>query len=419
MTANVDLIGLLIAALGGAAVGLERQRSGHADGPGARFAGIRTFTLLGGVAGLSGSLWTLGLTGPAVVLLGAAAAITTAAYIAASRHDVDGTTEVAALVVMAAGVLSGIGAYRLASGIIALTTLLLVEKSRLHALAARIDDVGLRAGVRFAVMALVVLPLLPQGPYGPLGGVRPRELWALALFFSGLSFVGFIARRMVGPGHGYFITGLLGGLISSTNVTLTFARASRAEPASARALAFGAVAANAVLYPRVLIATAVLNVALLPALFPYLVIPGLVAALAAAMGFRRTTDDGPAGQGMTNPLQLAAALQMALLFQAVLMLVHLVGGVWGQAGILTSAAVLGLTDVDALTVSMARGAAYTASLDVAAIAIALGVLSNTVMKLAVAWFFGSQPFRKIAGATLAVMIAAAALVLLARSPITP
>ena len=407
MTGNVDLIGLLIAALGGAAVGLERQRSGHAAGPRARFAGIRTFTLLGGLAGLSGSLWTLGLTAPAVVLLGAAAAITVVAYIAASRNDVDGTTEVAALVVMAAGIMAGIGAYRLASGIIALTTLLLVEKSRLHAMAARIDDVGLRAGVRFAVMALVVLPLLPPGPYGPLGGVRPRELWALVLFFSGLSFVGYTARRFVGPGRGYFVTGLLGGLVSSTNVTLTFARTSRVESASARELAFGAVAANAVLYPRVLVATAVLNLPLLPAVFPYLVMPGLVAAGAAAIGFRRTPRDGSADPTLTNPLQLAAALQMAILFQAVLMLVQLAGRVWGQAGVLTSAAVLGLTDVDALTVSMARGVANTASLEVAAIAIAVGVLSNTVLKLGVALLFGSEPFRKIAGGTLGLMIVAA------------
>jgi uncharacterized membrane protein (DUF4010 family) len=413
VSVNVDLIGLVIAALGGAAVGLERQRSGHAEGPQARFAGIRTFTLLGGLAGLSGSLWTLGLTAPAVVLLGAAAAITTAAYIAASRQDVDGTTEIAALVVMAAGILAGIGAYRLASGIIALTTLLLVEKSRLHALATRIDDVGLRAGVRFAVMALVVLPLLPQGPFGPLGGVRPRELWALVLFFSGLSFLGYIARRVVGSGRGYFVTGLVGGLVSSTNVTFTFARTSRLEPASARALAVGAVAANTMLYPRVIVATAVLNLALLPAVFPYLVMPGLVAAGAAAIGFRRTPGDGSADPPLTNPLQLAAALQMALLFQAVLMLVQLAGRVWGEAGVLTSAAVLGLTDVDALIVSMARGVAYTASLEVAAIAIAVGVLSNTVLKLALALFFGSQPFKKIAGGTLPLMIIAAAAAALA------
>lgn len=103
--------------------------------------------------------------------------ITAAAYVVASHQNVDATTEIAALVVLTAGLLAGTGGFRLASGIIALETLLLVEKSRLHALVQRIDDVGLRAGVRFAVMAVVVLPLLPGGPYGPLGGVRPRELW--------------------------------------------------------------------------------------------------------------------------------------------------------------------------------------------------------------------------------------------------
>jgi uncharacterized membrane protein (DUF4010 family) len=186
-------------------------------------------------------------------------AIVAAGYVAASRRDVDGTTEIAALVVLAAGVLAGTGAFRLSSGIIALLSLLLVEKSQLHALVARIDDVGLRAGVRFAVLALVVLPLLPEGPYGPLGGIRPRELWMLVLFFSGLSFLGYIARRIAGPGHWYLVTGLLGGLVSSTNVTFTFARSSRTDPTLARELAFGAVAANAAVFPRVLVVTAVLN----------------------------------------------------------------------------------------------------------------------------------------------------------------
>ena len=221
-----DIVRLLIATLGGAAVGLERQWSGHAEGPGARFAGIRTFTMLGAVGGFSGWLWTAGVTAPAAILFAGAVTIVAAGYLAASRQDIDGTTEVAALVVLAAGVIAGMGSVRLASGIIALVTLLLVEKSRLHALVQRIDDVGLRSGVRFAVMALVVLPLLPEGPYGPLGGVRPRELWALVLFFSGLSFAGYVARRLVGPGHGYFVTGLLGGMVSSTNVTFTFARTS-------------------------------------------------------------------------------------------------------------------------------------------------------------------------------------------------
>src|SRR5690606_22243200 len=202
-------VGLLIAALGRAAVGLLRQWSGHADGPGARFAGIRTFALLGAVGGGRRWLWTTGAAGPAALSRAGAVAVIAAAYVAGSRQDRDGTTEVAALVVLSAGLLAGMGSVRLASGIIALLTLLLVEKSRLHALVQRIGDVGLRSGVRFAVMALVILPLLPEGPYGPLGGVRPREIWALVLFFSGLSFAGYLARRVVGPGHGYLVTGLL------------------------------------------------------------------------------------------------------------------------------------------------------------------------------------------------------------------
>jgi uncharacterized membrane protein (DUF4010 family) len=324
--------------------------------------------------------------------------------VAGSRQDIDGTTEVAALVVLAAGVLAGMGSIRLASGIIALVTLLLVEKSRLHALVRRIDGVGLRSGVRFAVMALVVLPLLPEGPYGPFGGVRPRELWALVLFFSGLSFAGYVARRVVGPGHGYLVTGLLGGIVSSTNVTFTFARTSRADLVTDRALALGAVAANAVLYPRVLIATAILKPSVMPPLVLYLVGPALVAATVAAAGALRSPAEGAPDLSLRNPLQLAGALQMAVLFQVVLLVVHVARESWGTSGVFTTAAILGLTDVDALTVSMTRDVAETVSPAIAATAIAVGVLANTGMKLGLALSFGSRRFRTIAGGALALML---------------
>ena len=176
-----------------------------------------------------------------------------------AAQDVDGTTEVAALVVLAAGTLAGAGRTAVAGAIVALTGLLLVEKTRLHSLAARVDSNDLRSGLRFAAMALVILPVLPTGPFGPGIGIRPRELWALVLFFSGLSFAGYLARRGLGPGHGLAAAGALGGLVSSTNVTLTFARTSHADPAGAGAFAAGALAANAMLFPRVLLATSVLN----------------------------------------------------------------------------------------------------------------------------------------------------------------
>jgi uncharacterized membrane protein (DUF4010 family) len=406
-TGGIDITGLLIAALSGTAVGIERQWSGHAAGPRAHFAGIRTFTMIGGL-GLSGTLWNQGLTGPAAVIVAGAAALNVAAYLRASRHDVDGTTEVAALVVLTAGILAGTGLYRVASGVIALTCLLLVEKSRLHALVERIDNVGLMAGVRFGVMALVVLPLLPPGPYGPLGGFRPRELWALVLFFSGLSFLGYVARRILGPRQGYLVAGLLGGLVSSTNVTFTFAKASRAESSADRYLAYGTLAANAMMYPRVLVATAVLNLSLLPDVARYLALPGLVAVAAVAGGVRQSHEDEQTLSAMANPLQLTGALQMALTFQAMLMMVHLAEGVWGVPGVYASATLLGLTDVDALTVSMARGIANSVSLETAAVAITIGVMANTVLKLALTLLFGTSRFQRIAGGSLALMALATA-----------
>ncbi len=407
---SAHILGVAVAPLGGAAVGLERQWSGHADGPHARFAGIRTFTMLGATAGLSGAIWTAGITWLAVILLSGAMALTIAGYVRASRFDVEATTEVAALIVLAAGVLAGTGQLQLASAIIAIECLLLVEKSRLHALVGRIADQELRAGVRFAVMALVVLPLLPPGPYGPLGGVRPRELWALVLFFSGLTFFAHLLRRAVGPGHGYLLSGLVGGLLSSTNVTWTFARTSREEPTLSRALGFGTVAANAVLYPRVLAAVTVLNAPLVPLLLPYLVAPGIVALAIAAAGtyVSRGREAPQPASTERNPLQLGAALQMAVLFQLVLMLVHLARVTQGAAGVYTSAAVLGLTDVDALTLSMARGVAYTVSMDAAARAIAIGVLANTVMKAGIALVFGRGAFRMVALGALILMAVASA-----------
>lgn len=407
MTPGIDTTGLWIAALSGAAAGIERQRSGHAVGPRARFAGVRTFTMIGGLGGLSGALWTSGLSLPAAVILAGTAGLIVAAYAAASRRDVDATTEIAALVILAAGFVAGTGSYRLASGIAAITCLLLAEKSRLHTLVSRIDDVGLLAGVRFGVMALVVLPLLPAGPYGPLGGIRPREIWALTLFFSGLSFLGYVARRALGARRGSLVAGALGGLVSSTNVTLTFARASRAESSPARALAFGALAANAMLYPRVLVAVAALNLPLLPGAARYLVLPGIVALAAVAFGLWGAQEDEPEGPPAANPLQLAAALRMALLFQAILMVVHFAQRTWGAAGVYGTAAVLGLTDVDALTASMAREIAGSAGLGIAAVAIGIGVAANTALKLAVTVTLGSAMYRTVAGGGLLLMLLAA------------
>jgi uncharacterized membrane protein (DUF4010 family) len=158
------------------------------------------------------------------------------------------------------------------------------------------------------------------------------------------------------------------------------------------------------LYPRVLIATVILNPAVVPPLIRYLAAPALIAALATAVGARRSPEAGATDVALQNPLQLMTALQMAVLFQGVLIAVHVAREFWGQSGVFTSAAVLGLTDVDALTVSMARGVAETIAPTVAATAIAVGVLANTAMKLGLTMFLGSGRFRAITGGALGVML---------------
>ena len=408
------VLGILIAALGGFAVGLERQWSGHATGPLARFAGARTFTLLGILAGIAGWMWTQQWQTLAAVLLLGAVALIVAAYVAASRQDVDSTTEAAALVVLAAGLLAGTGHWALTGGVIALTTLLLIEKSRLHALAERLDDTGLRAAVRFAVMAVVILPLLPEGPYGPWGGIRPRALWVFVLLFSGLSFAGYIARRALGGALGYPATGLLGGMISSTNVSIIFSRLSRKEESFAAPLAAGVVGASTVLFLRVLVATAILNPLLARTVLPFFLAPLLVGVLATAAGVAGGRRSGTAPQAPANPLQFWASAQMALIFQAVFYAVYWLQMWSGGRGLLTFGALLGLADLDALTVSMARGASDVAP-ELAAQALAVGILSNTAVKAIIALTVGSGRYRWLAlGGLALIAIALGASLLLLR-----
>ncbi len=403
-------LGILIAALGGAAIGVERQRSGHATGPDARFGGVRTFTLLGGLAGMCGWLWTAGYMLPATVLLAGATGLVIVGYAAASRHDIDGTTEMAALVVLGAGGLSGAGHLALGSAVIAIASLLLVEKSRVHDLVDRMDDTALRAGIRFAVMAVVILPLLPEGPFGPFGGIRPRELWIFVLFFSGLSFVGYIARIFVGARQGYLIAGLLGGLISSTSVTATFSRASRTEdPEVGQPLGYGVIAACTMLFVRVAGATAVLNPDLAVRLIPLLAPPFVIGAAMVTIRLRVPRSERQDIHSHTNPLQVWAALQMAVLFQAVLYAVEIVRSVWGDVGLIVSGAILGLADVDALMISMSKIAASGSAVQTAALAIAVGILSNNVLKFGLAMGIGRPPFRRVATSGLALLTAAGVL----------
>lgn len=406
-----EAAGVIVAILGGAAVGVERQRSGHATGPNARLGGVRTFTLLGIVAGTAGWLTRHDFTLPAGLIIAGAVALTVAGYVRASTRDIDGTTEVAALVVLGAGVLGGLGELQLSAALTTITVLLLVEKPRLHRMVDRIDETTLLAAARFAVMSVVVLPLLPEGPFGPGPGVRPRELWMLVLLFSGMSFVGYFAQRMAGAA-GYPLTGLLGGLVSSTSVTLTFARLSKSHAGQAAPLATGAVAASTVLFVRVAIAVAILDASLLSTLGAYLAAPFAAGVVALVLAWRSLRGSTGSTSELKNPLQLRAAIEMAALFQVVLFAVYYLRMRMGEGGLLAGGFVLGLTDVDALTLSMTRSVSTGTTIDAACRAILMGIIANSLMKAAIAVTIGERRFAWQTGASLAAMAAAGAITLM-------
>jgi uncharacterized membrane protein (DUF4010 family) len=401
-----------IAAVAGLAVGVEREWSGHAQGPDARFAGVRTFLLLGLLGGMSGWLVTEGISSAAVALLVAGAALTLTAYfIAAQRtaESIDGTTEVAALVVLGIGFAAGIGYMAVAGGLASLVVLVLAEKTRIHGLLKHLDEAELRAGLQFAALALVVLPILPEGPFGPLGGIKPRALWTIVVIFSGLNFLGYLARRVVGARRGYGVTGMIGGVISSTAVTLDFARASRHESGVGGALAIGVIGACTVLLPRITIVSAVLNPAVARALIPYLVPAFIAGTVIVAVALFRPAVTTQLPQEDGNPLRLGSAIQMALLFQVALTASSLAAKYWGGRGVISTAVVLGLTDMDALTVSMNQLGTSAELVALSARAIAVGVLTNTIFKATLAMVVGTGRFRWYVLAGLGVLAALAIL----------
>jgi uncharacterized membrane protein (DUF4010 family) len=414
MTELETTLRLAIAAVCGMAVGLERQWSGHATGPHARFAGVRTFFLLGSLGGLAG--WLMQAADPllsAALLLGASAFVVTAYIIAARRgpEGIDGTTEAAALVVLGIGVLAGMGTIEVASGATAVVVVILHEKSTIHGFLERIGEEELRAALQFAVLALVILPLLPEGPVGPFGGIKPRGLWTVVLIFCGLNFAGYLARRALGDTRGYPAMGALGGLVSSTAVTLSFSRLSRKQPASSWALAIGTVAGSTVVVPRVLVLTLVLNSALAPSVAVGLSPVLLAGAAMLALSFRRhqpRSGGAKEGSEVRNPLQLWSAIQMVVAFQLVISLLTLLTRRFGEAGVLATAAVLGLTDMDALTYGMNRLAQDASLVTTAARAISVGVTVNCLFKTGLALGLGSPEFRRAAVPRLLLLAAAGA-----------
>jgi uncharacterized membrane protein (DUF4010 family) len=414
---------LALALAAGLLIGLERERSAPQEpGQDTFLGGVRThplFALVGGVATLiSRQLGPVVLAIPLLALVVLASIKYAGDMLRAQSRGV--TSEAAFLLsfllgslALTSGVLEPLATRAfVVAGTAVVATFLLSSKSTLHPLALRVTSSDVSATLKFLVVAVVMLPLLPDRTYGPYDVLNPFKLGILLVLISAISFIGYAAIRLLGAERGLGLTGLVGGLVSSTAVTLAMAERARERPALADPAAFAVMLASTVMFGRVLVVVAVVN----PELLRYLVYPmatGALGGLAACLVlWRRAARAGkPATEvAFENPVELGRAAAFALIFGVVLLgskaaSVHLGAGGTYAAGILAGSA-----DVDAVALSMAELARSGALAGrVAATATFLGVAANTLAKGFLALGVGGAAFgRRVLAAQMLVLLAGAA-----------
>jgi uncharacterized membrane protein (DUF4010 family) len=404
-----------LALLIGALVGIDREKHQAEEGP-QGIGGLRTFILFANVGALAGWLsqqfntpWIF-----VAALIAVSGGVFTGYFVRARTNPEKGmTTELAAISVVLLGGVVMMGQSGLSVALAIAVSAVLAYKQPLHGLVERIGRADLLAGLRLLVATFIVLPLLPDHTIDPLDALNPYRLWLLVILIAGLSLAGYVATRWLGSGRGTAITGFTGGLVSSTAVTLSFARRSRleSEPANSSMLAAGILLAWTVMFGRVLVEVAVVNRALLPLLLAPILLMGAVALGLAGFFYLgrvravRHDGSGETEVPLTNPFSLTSAVKFAAFFALVLMVVALVQRYYPGQGLLVVAGLAGLTDVDAITLSMAEYARGGGDAGTAVSAIVIAALSNTVVKAGMVAVLGGPGLRRhvlLAGAAIVV-----------------
>jgi uncharacterized membrane protein (DUF4010 family) len=410
---------LSVALAVGLLIGLERGWRERKEGEGGRTAGLRTFALSGLLGGVWAAIAKAAGDGGGAIALGLAFAVH-AAILAVFRYREnvrDGTfgatTIVAAMLTFALGALAVFGPIEAAAAGGVATAGLLAWKSVLHQWLQRMTREELRSGLVLLAMTFILLPLLPQRTVDPWDALNPYEIWLMTIMIAFISFVGYVAVKLTGDRHGIAITGIAGGLASSTAVTMTLAQLARENPEQRTLLTAGVLLASAVMSGRVLAIAGVINPSLLTAIALPIGAIGAVLACGAVVLMWRSAD-GEVGDGtaitLKNPFELATVLKFGAVLAIVLLATKLLTGAVGAAGAYLVAAVSGVADVDAVTLSMARGAGGDAA--VAAIAIFIAVAVNTASKTMMAWWIGGAGMGRLMAVVSALAVVAGAVALL-------
>lgn len=408
---------LLVSASLGALLGLERQWSEARENPAAEgVAGARTFALWAAIGALCA--WFSREQHPAFFLAGFAGMIAILAvfiYRRAGAAETPGlTTAAVALTTYLLGGLVFLGQAKAAVVMTVSLLLLLAAKEQLHRLSSRFSAMDVYLALQFLAVTGIVLPLVPDHPFGPYGAFNPHTIWMMVVLVGGIGFAGYVAMRIFGENRGIPFAGLLGGLASSTATTLAMSRLSRVSPGSGRMCALAVALACTVMLVRVAVIVGALSRPTLWALLPKLMLVALPAAVFAAWSWRHLRGGGAEGapaHEVRNPLSLAVAIQFAILYALVVLVVRWADDTFGGTGVYWASAIAGLTDLDAISISIAQlQQSDHISPEGAARAVLIAAGTNSLLKAGMATVLGGATMR---GPVLAVMGATVALIALA------
>lgn len=412
-----------IYALGiGLVIGLEREHSDLSHAPDGELVdkpppdnrrevglGVRTFSLIA----LTG--WMLALLGDANTLIQplgmvAVGGLLAAQFVVAGKKTgaIGATTEIAAIAVLVEGGLVHTDR-RLAVMLGLATALLLVSKPWMRRQVVRLRHVEVSATIQLAVLVAIILPLLPTDPIDPWGAIPPRKVGVFVVLIAGVEYLGYVANRLLGARAGAAATGLIGGLTSSTAVTVSMARATK-EGQPIRPAQVATLLANVVMCFRIIVITAVLSPALSWRLAVAIGAMAIVLIAGAVLTWLKLRAESKAvtSPELKNPFSLVPALTWGLVLCAVLVVSRLATQYFGANGFLVAAGASGIADVDAIVLAASR---HTTSLDVAALAIVIAASTNAVAKSTYALVIGGTKFGKriaiwlLAGAAVAIGVA--------------
>jgi uncharacterized membrane protein (DUF4010 family) len=386
-----------MALLVGFLIGLERERARRADEP--LVAGIRTFPVIVLSGYLCGILTRAGYTWALPVALGGTCALAAAAYvIKASGPHKGATTQFVAILAFIFGALMALGFLIPAAAFAVVTVLLLSIKEPLHRLAQKMREDELYAILKFGVVSIIVLPLLPNRAYGPYQVLNPRLIWWMVVLVSAVSMIGYGLTRWLGARQGVAVTGMLGGIASSTATALSLSRKARdAAPDVAPYFALGIVIASTIMFVRQLLLMFIINASLGRSLVLPMLVPVLMGAGTSLYLWRRGGPQQTAEIDMKNPMELGSAVKIGLVFGVILFLSRAAVQIYGTSGIYAAGALAGLADVDAFTISAARFMQQgVLARNTAGAAILVAGAMNTLVKGGITAVLGGPALRRIA-----------------------